>query len=68
MPQVPMTGANFGAYGQSPISQGPGTGNLLMAAAIQSQDPARSMPEGPSRPRLPARALKRKELNPLKGK
>ena len=68
MPQVPMIGANLGAYGQSPISQGPGAGNLLMAAAIQSQDPARSMPSGPDRPRLPARAMRRKELNPLKGK
>jgi hypothetical protein len=68
MPQVPMTGANLGAYGQSPISQGPSQGNLLMAAAIQSQDPARSMPDPTNRPRLPARALRRKELNPLKNK
>jgi hypothetical protein len=66
MPQVPV-GQNLGAYSQSPLAQAqPSQGNLLMAASIQSQDPARSMPEGPDRPRLPVRPIRRQARNALK--
>ena len=69
MPQVPQAGANVGAYSQSPLSQGPGAGNLLMAAAIQSQDPARSIPtSGDARPKFPAVKPRKRVVDPLKGK
>lgn len=66
MPQVPLTGANLSAYDQSPLA--PSQGNLLMAAAIQSQDPNRSMPNPPNRPKFPAQKLRRRMADPLKGK
>lgn len=68
MPQVPL-GQNLSAYGQSPLAQGPSAGNLLAAAAIQSQDPARSIPTGGSdRPRFPAVKPRKRVVDPLKGK
>jgi hypothetical protein len=69
MPTVPLGGANLGAYSPSPAAspnQAPGLGTVLAAAAVQAQDPARSMPKGADRPRLPARPLRRKLQAPLK--
>jgi hypothetical protein len=67
MPTVPIgPNPNLTAYGQSPATPSPGMGNLLMAAAVQAQDPSRSMPEGQDRPRLPARAMAKRTQGLLK--
>lgn len=67
MPTVPL-GQNLGAYGQGQLAQAPGMGNMLMAAAIQAQDPSRSMPEGQDRPRFPAHKSSRRLLGLIKSK
>jgi hypothetical protein len=68
---VPLGGANLGASSPSVMSnapQAPGLGTVLAAAAIQSQDPSRSMPEGQDRPRFPAHKLRKRLQGMLKGK
>lgn len=68
---VPLGGANLGASSPSVMNnpaQAPGLGTVLAAAAVQAQDPSRSMPEGQDRPRFPAHKLRRKLQGLVKGK